>query len=360
MQEYYQSGGGALQARPWEDDQDPWEVEGDDRLKNVYEANAPIILENHQESSVSSTYNVPLINAFNIPQLMEHAERIYDRQGHAFRFNLEFGLILRHTETGEYRYFPPFANESLFERPVYISRRKDLNRLRLRLQRFNVTDYILIQRPDTKWKPYLVTNVRFVLYHLNYPLGNAMQLPDYITSSKSIVSLNKNLHNQQFYKDHLCAFRCLAVHQGHLKDRLETHTKALFDRWIQFANELQLDVDPIQYKGLPLHQMAYFERCFQTNVNVYHLRENGVALTIYKSRCHFDDTMHVNQFDHHLSYISNLSAYTQKYQCATCDRHFKHVNSMKRHQLKYTDQAVYNFKGVFDSNPKTIFGKLEE
>jgi hypothetical protein len=39
-------------------------VEGDDRLKNVYEANAPIILENHQESSVSSSYNVPLTNDF--------------------------------------------------------------------------------------------------------------------------------------------------------------------------------------------------------------------------------------------------------------------------------------------------------
>ena len=51
---------------------------GDDRLKNVYEANAPIILENHQESSVSSSYNVPLTNDFNVPEMMEQAERIYD------------------------------------------------------------------------------------------------------------------------------------------------------------------------------------------------------------------------------------------------------------------------------------------
>ena len=183
MQEHYQSGGGSLQAISWEDDQAPWEVEGDDRLKNVYEANAPIILENHQESSVSSSYNVPLTNDFTVPEMMEHAERIYDHQGHTFRLNLEFGLTLRHTETGAYRYFRPFANESLFKRPVYISRRKDLNRLRLRLQRFNVSDYILRQRPDTKWKPYLITNVRFLLYHLNYPLGNVVQLPAYILQS---------------------------------------------------------------------------------------------------------------------------------------------------------------------------------
>lgn len=183
-----------------------------------------------------------------------------------------------------------------------------------------MTDYILRQRPDTKWKPYLVTNVRFVMYHLNYPLGNAVHLPE----------------QKQFYKDQLCAFRCLAVHQGHLKDQLESHTKALFDRWVQFASEVQLDVDSTKYQGLSIHQMAYFERCFEINVNVYHLRDDGVALTVYKSICHYKDAMHVNQFDHHLSYISNLSAYIQKYQCGTCDRHLKHVNSMKRYQRKCT------------------------
>ena len=141
-----------LQSRQWEQDQAPWEVADEPLLKTVYEGNAPIILENHQERSISSSYNVPLTNDFTVPQLMEHAERIYDRQGHAFRLNLELLLILRHTETGEYRYFRPFANESLFERPIYISIRKDLSRLRLRLQRFNVSDYILRQRPNTKWK----------------------------------------------------------------------------------------------------------------------------------------------------------------------------------------------------------------
>ena len=65
---------------------------------------------------------------------MENAQRIYDRQGNAFRLNLEFGLILRHTETGEYRYFRPYSNESLFQRSVYVSRSRDLNRLKLRLQ----------------------------------------------------------------------------------------------------------------------------------------------------------------------------------------------------------------------------------
>ncbi|CAC5392374.1 unnamed protein product [Mytilus coruscus] len=258
MREHYQTGTGAIQSRPCQNDQATWEVDDDDDLKKVYESNAPLILENHQESSVSSTFNVPLTNDFSVPQLMEQAQQIYDRQGHAFRLNLEFGVILhvlRNTETGDYRYFRAYANESLFKRPVYISRRRDLNRLRLRLERFSVTNFILRQRPDTKWKPYLITNVRFVIYHLNYPLGYiGNQLPEYITASKSIIALNKSRKGIA-YKYHLCAFRCLAVHRGHQRIDLEAHTTHLYGEWIQFAPDKHLDVeaDAKKFKGLPLH-----------------------------------------------------------------------------------------------------------
>ena len=288
---------------------------------------------------------------------MDHAQRIYDRQDNAFRLNLEYGLFLRHTETGEYRYFRPYANESLFQRPLYVSRRRNLNRLKLRLQRFNVTDYILIQRPDTKWKPYLVTNVRFVLYHLNYPLGHVgFQFPDYIKQSRSIVALEKR-RDGTTYRDHLCAFRCLAIHRGYLNDHLETYTKTLFQRWIQFNKELHREVteDAEQYQGLPLDQIAYFEKCFEVNVNTLQLRDDGVALTVYKSRCHHKDTMNLNVYEHHLPYITNLPTYTQKYECGSCDRHFKYLRSMKRRQLNCKGQTKYVFRCGFYSNPKTVF-----
>ena len=129
--------------------------------------------------------------------------------------NLEFGLVLVNTDSGEYRYFTPYSNEALFDRPIYVSRRQDLRQLRLRLQGLNITNFILRQRPDTKWKPVLVTNVRFTLYHLNYPLGTVtIQLPDYLKNSKSIISLDKNSKGK-LYNDHLCAFCCLATYQGH-------------------------------------------------------------------------------------------------------------------------------------------------
>ena len=92
----------------------------------------------------------------------------------------------------------------------------------------------------------------------------------------------------------------------------------------------------------------------------FQLQEDQSALPVYKSRCHFKDTMHLNLFDKHLSYISNLNAYTQKYQCPSCQMHFKYVQSMKRHSLKCQGRTKHRFPGGFYSSPKSIFDKLEE
>lgn len=105
--------------------------------------------------------------------------------------------------------------------------------------------------------------------------------------------------------------------------------------------------------------MIYFEHCLKTNVNVYHLRDDSVSLTVYKSWCQYEDTMHVNQFDHHLSYISNLTAYTQTYQCGSVDHHSNRLDNMKRHQIKCKAYSVYNCNGGFYSNPNIVFDKLE-
>ena len=214
MRHHFQTGEGVGSHNPpWEENSAPWSEPHDSKLKDTYESKAVIILERDQEGSVHSVYNLPLTNAFTIPQLMNRAQDIYGRQQCAFRLNLEFGLILRHTETGEYRCFKAFSKETLFQRPIYVSRKRDINRLKLRLQRFNVTDFILRQKANTQWKPYLTTNVRLCLYHLNYTLGRGgVKLPDYITNSHSIVSLDKD-SSKRLYKDHVCAFRCLAVHR---------------------------------------------------------------------------------------------------------------------------------------------------
>lgn len=86
-------------------------------------------------------------------------------------------------KTGEYRYFKPYHNHEVFQSPIYISKRIHLKRLQYRMQRLNITDYILRQRPDTKWKQFLITNVRIVIFHMSFVLGKGkVTVPEHVNA----------------------------------------------------------------------------------------------------------------------------------------------------------------------------------
>ena len=179
---------------------------------------------------------------------MSSANQMYDTQQQAFRLNLEFGLILVNSESGEYRYF---------------------------------TDFILRQRPNTKWKPGLVTNVRFTLYTLAYALGTVtIQLPDHVKNSKSIISLDKTSEGK-LYKDNLCAFRCLATHKGHHKHRLESHSKVLFNKWVEYMQNkcpnTYVNSDAKSFRGVELSQMVILRNVLKLMSMCFVYRKNCLA-----------------------------------------------------------------------------------
>lgn len=70
--------------------------------------------------------------------------------------------------------------------------------------------------------------------------------------------------------------------------------------------------------------------------------------------------MHLNLYEHHLSYISNFSTYARKFLCKTCRRHFKYLTNMKRHQRVCTGQTKRKFYRGFHYSPSTVFDKLEQ
>jgi hypothetical protein len=75
------------------------------------------------------------------------------------------------------------------------------------------------------------------------------------------------------------------VHRGHFHDRLETHTKTLFSRWIGYLSVKNRDIDPDPkgFRGVQLTDITDFEKCFDVNVNIYQQIDDGVALAIFKS-----------------------------------------------------------------------------
>ena len=49
------------------------------------------------------------------------------------------------------------------------------------------------QRPDTRWRPHLITNILYETTQTAFTLGNGeIDLPNYITSKKCIKTLLKN------------------------------------------------------------------------------------------------------------------------------------------------------------------------
>ena len=134
MRQHYQTGEGVqLQPSPYGQVPYPWDIEGGETglaLKEVYEANIPLILENHREEPVHSVYNKPLTTDVDINELMYAAEDIYQHQHHSFKLSISFGVILIYTEEKRYRFFKPYENDFVFEDPLFISKRIDLQKLR--------------------------------------------------------------------------------------------------------------------------------------------------------------------------------------------------------------------------------------
>lgn len=97
MNEHVQVGAGQLQPIPWGKGTTPLGESDriDERLKEVYETNASLILGRHQEGNVCSVFNFPIDNHFSNSEIMQAGNAIYDRQNKVFRLNLEFCLILK-------------------------------------------------------------------------------------------------------------------------------------------------------------------------------------------------------------------------------------------------------------------------
>lgn len=90
----------------------------------------------------------------------------------AFRMNISVGFILRHIETGEYRYFIPDRNETLFYSPILISTISDVRKkIKSQMDYINLFEHLMRQRPDSKWRIDKITNIKIVLFRTKYILN---------------------------------------------------------------------------------------------------------------------------------------------------------------------------------------------
>jgi len=362
--------GGQLQSPPWEKagKPPPWDDDGniDEDLKETYETHASLILQNHDTSPIMSSYNFPISNDFTIETMMQHINHIHKSNFKSYKINIYFGFVLRNLENGRYRLFKPHSNDSVLEIPFLITRKADLKRLEETLTKIDVVQHILTQRLNTKFVIVLLTNVVYTTFSLTaFTMGNAVTLPNYLKYKKSIRSLERD-YRGKLIKDKLCFFRCLTFHTYPFlyekkRIRFEQQVLTFYNEYMAYMNGKNSgEASYSQFEGVALKDLASLEICFKININIFKLHEDSSCSAIYKSLSVFEDTMHLNQYENHLSYITDICSYSQKFQCSHCTRLFKRKDCLRLHENCCESKRKLCFVGGFLRPKLTIFEELQD
>ena len=329
-------------------------LENDQDLKRVYDANKKFILGDHEGHRGLNTYNFPVQNlSANRNELKNQLNTIAKVEQGAFKINVGLGVILKNVETNEFRYFIPYKNELVFDSPHVVGNDHTFDRFLEVLENVDIEELSLRQRPDTKWKPFMLTNLTYFVYPLGYSFGNGL-VPSYIKNNRAIVSLDINPHTKRVYDDELCIFRALACHFNEGKIPLQKDVKEHAKSWC--ASE---KVSLKNFAGIAYSDFPKFENFFRIKLKVFEMSEYGSAVPIYLSDARFQDTLYLNLFENHLSYISNFELYAKKYECSNCSKMFKRLDKLKRHIRSCSMVSKGVYPGGFVKNRDTVFEELE-
>ena len=245
-------------------------------------------------------------------------------------------------ETGEYRYFAPHVNDSLFPSPFLIGSRKYLRIFQNKIRRLDPLEYVNNLRPNSKWRPFMITNVRFDVTPTNFPLGKGM-LPDYVKQKRSIVSMEVDSHNKPYRDDH-CFFRCLAYHRNRVQEK-----ESLLQRWEEFSGK----------KTVELADMPDLEKCFRVNIHVYELQPDETVIPLFISKFPFENDMYLNRYKNHLSYIKDFHSYARKFTCVACQKMFYKAYEWRRHMKQCKGLTKWEYPGTFYAPSETMFDQIK-
>ena len=315
-------------------------------------------------------YNFPLRNgSIDMHSLLDMVREIYQDQLHPFRLNFAFGFILDHVQRQpddavdqddessmafQPRYFHPFRNTHVLPRAFALTSWKDVEKLRKKLESRSFMDELLKDRPDSKWRLSLLTNVSFdvTLRGVDVPLGcSDASVPAFLSRKTSL----KNVAAP--YADNLCFFYCLSHFLGARGVQLKQRAMAYFLQW----NKGECDVDAFQ--GILLEDFESLEQTFKVNITVFALREDGRAETVRASCADFDKTLYLNLWQNHLMLVTSPSGFSGRYVCMRCDRIFKSAWTLKRHMKGcrgVTDGTERKFVGGYVRSVTKLPEQLQE
>ena len=301
---------------------------------------------------VQTRYNHRL-TTMDTRELQEPLRQLFEEQTTSFKVNLSFGFILKQKVTGRLRYYHSSNNccGRLLEEPSLITNRADFDSFLERIREPDILQWAIAQRPNSDWVCELVTNVTFFLNRIvDHPIGCVgVNLPTYVKNNKSIIGLETDSHGV-IYIDNLCLFRCLALHLGR-------EAAALYAEYT--------DTPVRHFAGVTLDELDKVETTFKTNVFVYKLVEiadgKTTAELVRRSMGHYTETMYLNLYEAHFSYIKDIRMYSHSYKCSKCEQALW-KSSWELHRHERTCEAGVNqiYKGGVYRPPASIFERLDD
>ena len=279
---------------------------------------------------------------------------LFDQQTTAFKLNCSFDFVLREKESGRLRYYHSSNNccGRFLEEPSLITNRDDFDRFLARIQESDILQWAVAQRPNSDWVCELVTNATFFLnWIIHHPIGCVgIDLPDYVKYNKAIVGLEKDRYRMTTYNDNLCLFRCLALHMGR-------EAAALYAEYT--------DTPVHDFAGVTIDDLSKIEATFGVNVVVYKLDEitdgTTVGELVRRSPYQYIETMYLNLYETHFSYIRDIKAYSHSYKCSKCGESLcKYPSLLKRHELTCEGGIRRVYKGGVYRPPSSIFECMDD
>ena len=302
---------------------------------------------------VQTRYNHRL-TSLDTRDLHDQLFLLFEEQTTAFKVNVSFGFILKQKATNRLRYYHSSNNccGRYLEEPSLITNRDDFDRFLARIQESDILQWAVAQRPNSDWVCEHVTNATFFLNRIvDHPIGCVgINLPDYVKNNKAIFGLEKDCYRKTTYNDNLCLFRCLALHLGR-------EAAALYAEYT--------DTPVRHFAGVTLDELDKVETTFKTNVFVYKLVEiadgKTTAELVRRSMGHYTETMYLNLYEAHFSYIKDIRMYSHSYKCSKCEQALW-KSSWELHRHERTCEAGVNqiYKGGVYRPPASIFERLDD
>ena len=385
MRQHNQVGGADLQARPWADDENPFEHMDDGELvEECYSLNAPYILANHDENDpLRSVYNFPVNNAILDEYIDRHMCEIHTNKQNTYKFQIGIGCILEHTDvntrTGldESRmvYFKPALNAYILDAPIIVNNQNAYLNAIQKLKDENLTEKVLNLKPNSKYTVKFITQVVYYVFNSGFLMGSTdIEVPDYLKNHQYIITRQLGSRNH-LLSTSMCFFNSLAQHNA-LKKNVDNTTrtgldivgkvKTLYLKWSNFirAGKSKDCADSAcsaaDFKGIHMDDIPYLEECFKISICIYSYTAEKTASLIYRPIVYQGDVLYLNIYLNHLMLITDIAAYCENFSCEECQRCFKTPSKLAQHSRICAQKTNFKYPGGYYVYHKTVFEELEE